>query len=89
MPAQDTNDEVSTGLAVLGWTVADPARAARLLDLTGLSPADLRASADTPATLAAVIAFLEGHEPDLVACADTLDITPEALVALRHRLERL
>jgi hypothetical protein len=75
-------------LAALGWTVADPARARRLIDITGLAPADLRARAGEPVVLAAVLAFLESHEPDLIACADAIDSDPGALVAAQRVLER-
>lgn len=89
MPVQDTNADSAAGtaLAALGWTVGDPTRAERLLALTGLTPADLRASADSPATLAAVLGFLEAHEPDLVACAAAIGETPTRIVAARAMLE--
>lgn len=89
MPVQDVNADRAAGiaLAALGWTVNAPARAERLLSLTGLTPADLRASADTPATLAAVLGFLESYEPDLVACADAIGETPARIVAARETLE--
>ena len=82
----DTNDE-TLALQALVWTLAEPQRAMRLLDLTGLSPGDLRASAGSRETLVAALGFLEAHEPDLVACADGMGIAPAALVALRQRLE--
>ena len=62
-------------------------RAERLLALTGLDADDLRARAGDPALLAAVLGFLASHEPDLLACADALDIAPEALVAAQQELE--
>jgi hypothetical protein len=74
-------------LRALVWTLTEPARAMRLLDMTGLAPADLRARASDPAVLTAALAFLEAYEPDLVACARALDIRPEAIVAARHELE--
>ncbi len=37
--------------------------------------------------LAAALGFLEAHEPDLVACAEALDMKPESLVAARTALE--
>ena len=77
----------ATALQALAWTLGDPARAERLLALTGLDPADLRTRAGEPAVLAAALAFLENHEADLVACADALDVAPAALVAARERLE--
>ena len=58
-----------------------------MLGLTGLSPDDLRARADEPALLAAVLAYLEAHEPDMIACATAIGQAPAALVAARQRLE--
>lgn len=86
MRAPDTNAD-SLALAALGWTVAEPSRAERLLALTGLDPTDLRARAGDPVLLAAVLGFLESHEPDLIACAAALEVKPEALIRARHELE--
>ncbi|MHA6718264.1 DUF3572 family protein [Sphingomonas sp. RS6] len=86
MAAAETNPE-ALALQALAWTLGEPARASRLLDLTGLDPASLRARAAEPSLLAATIAFLESHEPDLVACAAALDVPPAALVAARGALE--
>ncbi len=90
MRAAVTNgeDAAATALQALAWTLAEPARAERLLALTGLDPAELRARAAEPAVLAAALAFLESHEPDLVACADALGMAPATLVAARGELER-
>ena len=74
-------------LSALAWTLSDPARAHRLLDLTGLDPESLRARAGDPAVLAATLAFLESHEPDLLACADALGVPAATLVAIRAQLE--
>jgi hypothetical protein len=88
MTAPETNDAEAVALGALGWTLADDARAARLLALTGLTPAALRAGIGDPAMLAALLRFLESHEPDLVACAAALGLTPMRLVAAREALER-
>ena len=80
-------EDEALALHALGWILADEPRAERLLGMTGLSPESLRASLGQRATLAAVLAFLAGHEADLVACADTLDIAPERLAAAGRRLE--
>jgi hypothetical protein len=77
---------VTVALSALGWTLADDRRAERLLALTGLTPVDLRARADDPAVLGAVIGFLEAHEPDLIACAAAIGARPEALVAIGRKL---
>jgi adenine/guanine phosphoribosyltransferase-like PRPP-binding protein len=89
MRIDDTNqsDPEALALSALGWTLADEARAQRLLALTGLTPEDLRLRLAEPALLAAVIRFLEAHEPDLLACAEALGVAPAALVETRRRLE--
>lgn len=92
MPRIDTNDNAgddadALALRALVWTLAEPERAMRLLSVTGLDPADLRARAGDPVVLAAALGFLEAHEPDLVACAAALDAKPEALVRARATLE--
>ena len=90
MKIQETNEEAAAALALgaLGWTLSEAERAERLLALTGLTPDDLRASLSDPGFLAATLRFLEGHEPDLVACAEALDVSPTQLVEARRRLER-
>lgn len=78
---------MATAFAALGWTLTDARRADRLLALTGLSPAALRERIENPSVLAAVLEFLEAHEPDLVACATALCVDPAELVRARMTLE--
>ncbi|HWU96242.1 MAG TPA: DUF3572 domain-containing protein [Sphingomonas sp.] len=87
MASAETNAE-ALALQALVWTLGDESRARRLLDLTGLDPSDLRARAGDAVVLAATLSFLESYEPDLVACAEALEINPEQLVAARAILER-
>lgn len=89
MDRPDTNANAAETLALgaLAWTLAEPARAERLVTLTGLAPADLRARLGEPAVLAAALDFLERHEPDLVACAEALGTAPADLVRARETLE--
>ena len=87
MRNDDTNDDEALALGALSWTLSDDARAQRLLALTGLVPADLAARLQDRDFLAAVLRFLEGHEPDLVACASELGVSPARLVAAREGLE--
>ncbi len=86
MPTHETNAE-ALALDALVWTLGDSARASRLLDLTGLDPAELRGRAGDPSLLAATLGFLEAHEPDLIACAEALAVKPSELVAARAALE--
>jgi hypothetical protein len=87
MTLHDTNDPATIALHALAWTLGEPARAARLLALTGLSPETLRARAADRAALAASLEFLEGHELDLLACADAIGVAPAALAEARRRLQ--
>jgi hypothetical protein len=74
-------------LQALAVTLRDGQRADRLLSLTGLTADELRERATEPAMLAAVLSFLESHEPDLVAVAEELQMPPQELVAARSALE--
>ena len=81
-------DPQELALAALAATLNDERRARRFLDLTGLSPDELRASVGSPGLLAASLAFLEAHEPDLLAVAETIGVKPEELIGARRELER-
>ncbi|MDP1909220.1 MAG: DUF3572 family protein, partial [Hyphomicrobium sp.] len=70
------NRSETLALAALAATLAEERRAARLLDLTGLSPEAIRAGLGDRRMLAACLAFLEAHEPDLLAVAEALGETP-------------
>ncbi len=84
--AQPT-DAGAIALLALATALSDERRARRFLDLTGIGTDELRARAAEPALLAALLRFLEAHEPDLLAVAEALDIRPEALVEARRALE--
>lgn len=81
------NRAMVVALSALGWTLSDPARADRLLALTGLSPSHLRQGVENATLLAALLQFLESHEPDLIACATALELDPAELVRARTTLE--
>jgi hypothetical protein len=78
---------VALALAALAVTLGSERRARRFLDLTGIGTDELRNRAGDPALLAALLRFLEAHEPDLVSVADELGCKPEELVKARRRLE--
>lgn len=74
-------------LRALTFVMGDSDLRVRLLDLTGLDAATLRSRAADPALLAATLAFLEAHEPNLLACASALEVDPAALVDARGIVE--
>lgn len=84
----DPNDDAGTlALRALVWTLAEPDRALRLLQVTGIEPAGLRARVGDPAVLGACLQFLLANEGDLVACADGIGVAPAALARAGAELD--
>ena len=81
------NDPCALALSALAATLSDERRARRFLDLTGIETDELRARAGDPRLLSALIAFLEAHEPDLVAVSAAVGVEPAAIVAARRSLD--
>ncbi len=90
MLSPTTNDAEALALSAMAATLTDERRARRFLDLTGLNVDELRsrAVAGDRSLLGATIAFLESHEPDLIAVAEAIGSSPARLVAAREVLER-
>ena len=65
---------MTLALAALAATLSDERRARRFIDLTGIGTDELRARAGEPSLLAALIRFLEGHEPDLLSVAEAVGL---------------
>ena len=87
MRARSTNDAETLALSALAATMTDERRARRFLDLSGIDTEELRLRAAEPALLAALLRFLEAHEPDLIDVADAMGVKPAKLVAAREELE--
>ena len=87
MTDQTQNDPYALALSALAATLSDERRARRFLDLTGIETDELRARAGDPTLLSALIAFLEAHEPDLLAVSDAIGVEPGAIVAARRSLD--
>ena len=87
MRARWTNDAETLALSALAATLTDERRARRFLDLSGIDTDELRLRAAEPALLAALLRFLEAHEPDLIDVADAMGVRPAELVAAREDLE--
>jgi hypothetical protein len=78
-------------LSALGWVLSDEDHADRLIALTGITPDELRerlgaGDASRREVLIALMDFLMAHEPDLLACAEALQVKPEALVEVHAGL---
>ena len=88
MRPRSTNDAETLALSALATTLSDERRARRFLDLSGIDTDELRRRAAEPALLAAVLRFLEAHEPDLIDVAEAIGVSPEELVDARRELEK-
>lgn len=87
MPPKTPNDPVTLALAALAATLGDGRRAQRFLDLTGIGTDELRDRAADPALLAALIRFLEAHEPDLISVSQEIGVDAALLSMARRQLE--
>ena len=87
MTGTNPNEAEALALAALAATLTDARRAERFLSLTGLFPDGIRLRLEDRALLAACIGFLEGHEPDLLAVAEDIGTTPDALIQAKAALE--
>lgn len=87
MPSNWTNDCETLALRALAAAMSEERLAQRFLSLTGLTAPELRQRAGDPRLLAALLSFLEAHEPDLLAIAERIDSTPDQIVAVRRALE--
>lgn len=82
-----SGDPLTLALAALAATLGEPKRAQRFLDLTGIGTEELREKAADPELLAALLRFLEAHEPDLIEVAEGIGVRPGDLVQARQSLE--
>jgi hypothetical protein len=88
MRPRPTIDAEALGLSALATTLTDERRAQRFLDLSGIDTDELRRRASEPDLLAALIRFLEAHEPDLIDVAKAVGVSPQDLVDARRELEQ-
>lgn len=83
----DRDEALAIAVAGLGHIAADPALVERFSALSGIAPADMREAARSPGFLPAVLDFLAGHMPDLLAFAAAQGLDPARVAAAREALE--
>jgi hypothetical protein len=79
-------DAETLALLALAFVAGDEDLLPRFLALSGLDLETLRARAQEPATLGAVLDFLLAHEPDLIAFASAHDFPPAFVARARREL---
>ena len=79
-------DPETLALLALAYVVGDETLQPRFLALSGIAADELRARAQDPVLLGAVLDFLLAHEPDLIAFAEAQKLPPTEIARARHKL---
>jgi hypothetical protein len=74
-------------LQALSHILADESLRQRFVELSGVSADDLRHGLEDDAVLGAILGFLANHEPDLIACAAALEVSPAQLMRSAELLQ--
>jgi hypothetical protein len=74
------------GLRALAWLAGDPDSLEKFLNASWIEPAALRAAADSPETITAVLDFLLANEALLVAFCEAASVAPQAVAAAQRSL---
>ena len=76
----------AVALQALAFIAQDAQLLQRFLDLSGYMPDSLRANIGSPELNLAVLDFLLGHEPDLLAFCEDAGLPPDAPGAARRSI---
>jgi hypothetical protein len=88
-PAKPTPETAATlALAGLAFLAEDGPRLGRFLSLTGIDPDQLRAAAEAPETLLAVLDHLLGDESLLLVFTASNGVAPDTVYPARAMLAR-
>jgi len=85
-PKPPKPDAETVALQALTYIAADDDRLQRFLSLTGIEPGSLRALAQDPVGLGAVLDYMLGWEPLLLEFAEAQELPPETVAAARAKL---
>jgi hypothetical protein len=83
---QTLPDPHTVALQALAWLASDEERLVRFLNLSGLTPRGLRATATQPEALGAVLDYLLAWEPLLISFSEELGVAPEIIAHSRQKL---
>ncbi len=83
-----SHDAAATlALQALAYIMSNDKLMERFVNFSGITADDLRHTLNTDPVLAAILAFLASHEPDLLACAEALGHPAEQLMNAAHVLQ--
>tara|TARA_Y100000815_G_scaffold175448_1_gene159653 strand:+ start:603 stop:902 length:300 start_codon:yes stop_codon:yes gene_type:complete len=84
---ENSASEQDLAIAILVWLSREPEMLSRFCALSGVEAGQLRALAGDPGFARAMIGFIAGHEPTLMAFCSDNDIAPETVSRAWQRLE--
>lgn len=86
MPRLSRETAITVALKTLAFLAEDDGALERLFALTGMDVETLRAQADEPETLAAVLDYLLGDEALLIRFCESSGLDPKAIHQASHVL---
>lgn len=86
MPRMSTGTATTIALKILAFLAESDEALERLFALTGMDVDTLRAQADEPETLAAVVDYLLGNEPLLIRFCESSGLDPKNIHMASHML---
>jgi hypothetical protein len=86
-PGKAAENAEILGLQALAWLAGEDEALERLLAASGMDQAGLKAAAERPETLGAVLEFLLANEPLLLAFCGESGTDPKDVHSARHVLE--
>jgi hypothetical protein len=86
--APTAEDAAALAISALGYLAEDGPRLGRFMTLTGMGPDELRAAADEPETLLAILDHLMSDESLLLVFTASKGLKPEGVAPARAALAR-
>lgn len=85
--SENQSPEQALAVEILAWLAGEPELLSRFSALTGVNVGELRALSQSPGFESAMIGFIAGHEPTLMAFCHDCNVKPESVSYAWQKLE--
>ncbi|WP_180897698.1 DUF3572 domain-containing protein [Martelella soudanensis] len=85
--SENHSPEQALAVEILTWLAGEPELLSRFTALTGVNAGELRALSQSHGFEAAMIGFIAGHEPTLMAFCHDCGVKPETVSRAWQKLE--
>lgn len=86
-PSENSSPEHQLAIEILVWLAGEPELLSRFSALTGVDVGELRALSESPGFEQAMIGFIAGHEPTLMAFCHDCNVKPESINRAWQKLD--